>query len=135
LASMQSVQASDDDHVALDDEGGARVTNSKTRFIAPTLALLALRGNLDQHDHLDPDGDGHVIHSSDPGAVSAGGFFGLGILGIPVSHIAPPVGLALSIVGAARTTYTNLLAKGRDVQFPVDTLIQLQLAPGPSASP
>jgi hypothetical protein len=133
LASLQSVQASDDDHVALDDEGGAKLTNPKTRFIAPALALLALRGNLDRHDHLDPDGDGHVIHSSNPTAVSAGGFFGLGILGMPLAHLAPPVGLALSVVGAARTLYANVLGKGRDVQFPAGTPIQLQLAPGPSA--
>ena len=132
LASLQSVQTSADDSVALDDEGGAKVTNSKTRFIAPALALLALRGSLDQHEHLDPDGDGHVIHSSNPGAVSAGGFFGLGLLGIPISHLAPPVGVALSVFGAAKTVYSNILGKGREVRFPADTLIQLQLAPGPS---
>ena len=133
LASLQGVQASDDDHLALDDEGGATLTNPKTRFIAPALALLALRGNLDRHDHLDPDGDGHVIHSDNPGAVSAGGYFGFGLLGIPLSHVAAPVGLTMSIVGAVRTLYTNVLAKGREVQFPTNTQMQLQLAPGPSS--
>jgi hypothetical protein len=39
LASLQTVHASDDDRLAIDDEGGARATNSKTRFIAPTLAI------------------------------------------------------------------------------------------------
>jgi hypothetical protein len=132
LASLQSAHTSDEDHMVLDDEGGAKLENSKTRFIAPALALLALRGNLDRHDHLDPDGDGHVIHSDNPAAVSAGGFFGLGLLGIPLSHMAPPVGLGLSIFGAAKTVYSNILAKGREVQFPAETPIQLQLAPGPS---
>ena len=133
LASLQSAHTSGDDNMVLDDEGGAKIENHKTRFIAPALALLALRGTLDQHEHLDPDGDGHMIHSSNPGAVSAGGFFGLGLLGIPLSHIAPPVGVALSLFGAAKTVYSNILAKGREVQFPADTPIQLQLAPGPSA--
>jgi hypothetical protein len=132
LASLQSAHTSADDNMVLDDEGGAKLENSKTRFIAPALALLALRGNLDRHDHLDPDGDGHVIHSDNPAAVSAGGFFGLGLLGIPLSHVAPPVGLALSIFGAAKTVYSNILAKGREVQFPADTPVRLQLAPGPS---
>jgi hypothetical protein len=131
LASLESAHTSGDDHMVLDDEGGAKLENPKTRFIAPALALLALRGNLDRHDHLDPDGDGHVIHSDNPAAVSAGGFFGLGLLGIPLSHMAPPVGLALSIVGAAKTVYSNILSKGREVQFPADTPIRLQLAPGP----
>lgn len=133
LASLQSVHASADDHVALDDEGGAKLTNPKTRFIAPALALLALRGNLDRHDHLDPDGDGHMIHSNNPAALSVGGFLGLDILGIPLSHMSPPVGLALSVVGAARALYSNVLGRGREVQFPADTAIKLQLAPGPSA--
>jgi hypothetical protein len=134
LASLQSAHTSEDDHMVLDDEGGAKLEDSKTRFIAPALALLALRGNLDRHDHLDPDGDGHVIHSNNPAAVSAGGFFGLGLLGIPLSHLAPPVGLGLSIFGAAKTVYSNILARGREVQFPADTPIQLQLAPGPSGT-
>ena len=108
------------------------MTESKTRFIAPALSLLALRGSLDRHDHLDPDGDGHVIHGSNPGAVSVGGFFGLGLIGIPLSHVAPPVGIGLSILDAAKTMYRNVLAKGREVQFPADTVMRLQLAPGPS---
>ena len=132
LASLQSVHASEDDQLAIDEEGGAKATSSKTRFIAPTLAILALRANLDQHDHLDPDGDGHVIHEGSPGALSVGGFTGFGLAGIPLSLISRPVGLALSVIGAARTTYSNVLGKGRNVQFPANTLIQLQLAPGPS---
>jgi hypothetical protein len=133
LASLQSVHASADENVELDDEGSATITNSKTRFIAPALSLLALRGTLDRGDHLDPDGDGHVIHDSNPGAVSVGGFFGLGLIGIPLSHVAPPVGIGLSIFGAARSVYRNVLAKGREMQFPSDTVVQLQLAPGPSS--
>jgi hypothetical protein len=132
LASLQSVQASGDDKVAIDEEGGATLTNSKTRFIAPTLAILALRANVDQHDHLDPDGDGHVIHGGSPGALGVGGFIGAGIVGIPLSMIWKPAGLALTAIGAVRTTYSNVIGKGREVRFPAHTLIQLQLAPGPS---
>jgi hypothetical protein len=44
------------------------------------------------------------------------------------------VSLGLSIFGAAKTVYSNILAKGREVQFPADTPIQLQLAPGPSGT-
>ncbi len=48
LASLQSVHASADENLVLDDEGGATMTDSKTRFIAPALSLLALRGTLDR---------------------------------------------------------------------------------------
>ena len=134
LASLDSVEASSDDHVAIDEEGGVTMKESKTRFIAPALAVLALRGGLDHEDHLDPDGDGHIIHSSNSGALGAGGFFGLGILGIGLSQISRPVGIALSVVGAGRTLYSNVFGRGREMKFAADTPIQLQLAPGPAAA-
>jgi hypothetical protein len=135
LASLQSVEGSGDDHLALDDEGGTTSTSSKTRFIAPALAVLALRANLDRHEHLDPDGDGHMIGSNNGPALGVGGFLGLGLLGVGLSQVSRPVGLALSFVGLGRTLYTNVLGKGRDVQFPVDTVMQLQLAPEARRTP
>jgi hypothetical protein len=132
LASLSSVEVSGDASVTIDDEGGTTVKSPKTRFIAPALAVLALRANLDQHEHLDPDGDGHIIHSGSPGARSTGGFFGLGVLGIGLSHFSRPLGVALSIVGATRTMYRNVLGKGQEVVFPAGTVMQLRLAPGPA---
>jgi hypothetical protein len=57
------------------------------------------------------------------------------VLGIGLSQIWRPVGVTLSVVGAAKTVYTNVLGKGREVQFPADTLIQLQPAPGSGSTP
>jgi hypothetical protein len=139
LASLHSVDVSQDDHVTLDDEGGARVSNSKTRFVAPALAILALRGSLRGRRH-GPDGDGDAndlpgaptTASGDFGAQGLGGFFGFGLLGIGLSQISQPVGVAFAVVGAARTVYTNILGKGQELKFPADTPIQIQLAPGPS---
>jgi hypothetical protein len=135
LASLHSVDVSADDRIGLDEEGGAAVSNSKTRFIAPSLAVLALRGSLHHHDHLDPDGDGHIIQSGHPGALGAGGFLGLGVLGAVIGPMWRPAGIALSVVGIARTTYKNILGKGQEVRFGEDTPIELQLAPGPSPAP
>ena len=135
LASLHSIDVSADDRIAVDEEGGAAATNTATRFIAPSLAILALRGGVDHHDHLDPDGDGHIIQSGHPGALGAGGFLGLGMIGAVIGPIWRPVGLALSAVGVARTTYSNILGKGQEVRFVEDTPIELQLAPGPSPAP
>lgn len=135
LASLHSVDVSADDRIGLDEEGGAAISDSKTRFIAPSLAVLALRGSLDHHEHLDPDGDGHMIDSGHPGALGAGGFLGLGVLGAVVGPMWRPAGIALSVVGIARTTYKNILGKGQEVRFVEDTPIELQLAPGPSPAP
>jgi hypothetical protein len=67
--------------------------------------------------------------------MSTGGFIGFGLAGIPLGLASRPVGLTLPVIGAARTLYANVLGKGRDVQFPKDTLIQLQVAPGPGTPP
>ena len=135
LGALHAIDASADDHVAVDDEGGATVENSKTRFIAPALSLLTLRGSLegDGHRFADPDGAGSIkTAGSGVGSRGVGGFIGLGLIGAAVSQITRPVGLALGAYGAVRTIYTNVLGKGREVTFPADTPIQVRLAPGPS---
>ena len=135
LGALHSVDASDDDHVAVDDEGGATLENSKTRFIAPALSLMTLHASLehDGHSFADPDGDGSIKHAGNGvGARGMGGFIGMGLIGAAVSQITRPIGIAMGVYGAARTMYTNVLGKGREVVFAEDTPIQVRLAPGPS---
>jgi hypothetical protein len=135
LGALHSVDASDDDHVAVDDEGGATLANSKTRFVAPALSLLTLRASVrqDGHSFADPDGDGTIKNAgSGVGSRGVGGFIGMGLVGAAVSQITRPVGIAMGAYGAARTIYTNVLGKGREVVFAADTPIQVRLAPGPS---
>ena len=139
LASLEAVQASADDHVVIDEEGGATLSSPKTRFIAPALAVLALRANTGRHG-ADHDGDandvpGATVQSGNVATRGLGGFLGLGVLGIGLSQISRPIGIALSLIGAGRTVYSNILGKGQDLRFPVDTAIQLQLAPGPTGQP
>jgi hypothetical protein len=135
LGALHAVDASEDDHVAVDDEGGATLTNSKTRFVAPALSLLALRASIDRdgHRYADPDGDGTFRNAgSGAGSRFLGGFIGMGFLGAAVSQITRPVGIAMGVYGAARTMYTNVLGKGREVVFATDTPIQVRLAPARS---
>jgi hypothetical protein len=139
LASLHSVDISRDDHVVLDDEGGASVTNSGTRFVAPALSILALRGSVRGSRHgADGDGDANDLPGATPtvsgnlGAQGLGGFFGFGLLGVGLSQISQPVGVAFAVVGAARTVYTNILGRGQELKFPAHTPIQVRLAPGPA---
>jgi hypothetical protein len=137
LGALHAVEASADDRVALDDEGGATLENSKTRFIAPTLALLALHASVerDGHEYADPDGDGTMKSAgSGAGARGVGGFIGFGFLGAALGQITRPIGIAFSAYGAVRTTYANILGPGREVIFPANTPIEIRLAPGPSRS-
>ncbi len=134
LGALHAIDASDDDHVAVDDEGGTTIENSKTRFIAPALSLLSLRASIDRDGRrfADPDGDGSIkTAGSGVGSRGVGGFIGMGLVGAAVSQMTRPVGIAMGIYGAARTVYTNVLGKGREVTFSADTPIEVRLAPGP----
>jgi hypothetical protein len=136
LGALHAIDASGDDRVAVDDEGGATLENSRTRFIAPALSLLSLHASMegDGHHFADPDGDGSIkTAGSGAGSRGVGGFIGMGLVGAAVSQITRPVGIAMGVYGAVRTIYTNVLGKGREVTFPADTPIQVRLAPGPSA--
>ena len=133
-AALQSAETARDAHLAIDDEGGARVTNPKTRFIAPALSIGALSLALRQESVYDPGEAGYeagLTESSSSGS-SAAGFSGLAFLGVALSQLSHPAGVALGFVGVARSVYGSVIGKGREVSFPAGTRMQLQLAPAPS---
>jgi hypothetical protein len=137
LASLYSVQVGDAGAVDVDEEGGARASDSKKRFIAPALAVLALRASTHREARrIDNDADDAVPRpAGSPGSRGVAGFFGWGVTGALVSQISHPVGLTLAAIGVGRTVYRTVFAKGREVTFPADTMIQVQLAPGPAGAP
>jgi hypothetical protein len=129
LASLYSVQAGQSDRVSVDEEGGTKATNSPTRFIAPTLGALALVGLSQGRLDYDTDGMGPEMDYGGPVSGSVGGFVGASVTGVAISSLGYPAALTLGVLGVARTTYSSVFAKGKEVVFPADTRIQVQLAP------
>jgi hypothetical protein len=129
LASLYSVQAGRAERLAVDEEGGAKVTNSPTRFVAPALGTLALVGLSHGRTDYDTDGAGPEVQYGGPVSGSVAGFVGASITGIAIASIGRPAALVLGVAGVVRTTYASVFAKGREVAFPADTRIQVQLAP------
>jgi hypothetical protein len=134
LASLHSVQASADEHLALDEEGGTTIENSNTRFIAFAIALLALNAATEGAEAGEA-GIGRAAGTSVEGGHvvgrGLGGFVGFGVLGIGVSQISRPIAIGIGAIGAAQSIYASVFGKGKEVAFPADTAIQVQLAPGP----
>jgi hypothetical protein len=60
-----------------------------------------------------------------------GGFYGLGLIGAGLSQFSRPVAFGLAAFGAVQTVYSTIFGMGKDVSFPADTPIQVQIAPGP----
>ena len=129
LASLNSVDAIEGDHIVVEEEGGVRVTNSKTRFIEPALSALLLREALSRQRHRNPGGG--VASAGTVGIRGVGGAIGFGTIGAVLSQFSAPAAIAFGTIGSARTFYTNVFGKGTDVSFQADTPIQLKLAPGP----
>jgi hypothetical protein len=136
LASLYAVQAGAAENLAVDEEGGTSITNPKSRFIAPAVAALALSGAV--HQEAEQPEAGEVFRAGEmqgnPGAQSLGGFFGFGFVGAFVGQFSRPTAVVFAAAGLARSVYSTVFAKGREVSFAVDTPIQVRLAPRPASS-
>lgn len=136
-AALYSVDAAAGSGVRVDEEGGTTIANSKTRFVAPALALLAFRGSAHQ-DHeldIDPGEAPHMVAHGNAGARGLGGLLGFSGIGAVIAQFSRPVAIGLSFVGVGRTVYANVIGKGHEVTFSADTPIQVRLAPGAPAQP
>ena len=121
---LTGVQAGKTDHLKLDSEGGARAISPKARYlqtgIALGLAAVSAAG----------DGDADVINKS------AGGANGFKLVGIAVGIAARsnPLGIAMGALGASRSVYIHFIARGRDVVFAENTVMQIGIGVRPMSS-
>jgi hypothetical protein len=138
-ASLYSAEASRNARLAIDDEGGATITNPGTRFVGPVVAAAAVGASFLQEPVTEPGvpEPGVLPGAMEPTSLgtAAAGFSGLGLLGLGLSQLSRNVAVGLGFVGLARSLYVSFLGKGRDVAFPAGTRIQVQLAPGPTPEP
>jgi hypothetical protein len=136
LSSMQgSLESMEVDRAAgmkLDEEGGTRATDSKTRYLSTGLAIamaaVAARPDAD-HGTTDPAGD--------PTVRTGAGESGFGLAGALLSYAAksPPVSIAFGAYGASASIYSNFLSRGHDVVLPKDTPMEIGFGnPHPAAA-
>jgi hypothetical protein len=110
------------DHMVLDEEGGARTTDSKTRYLSTGVAiLLAAAASHPDVDH------GTVDSAGDPSVRTAAGGSGFRLVGALVSFAAKsqPISIAFGVYGASSSVYTNFLSRGHEVIFPKDTPLEI----------
>jgi hypothetical protein len=119
VASLESVQAGQDEHVKLDSEGGAEASTPKTRYLSTALSLALASTSFHQHTDADDAGQSH-----NGAAGGAAGFKLVGIaLGLAVKS--QPFGMAMGAYGASRSVYSHFIARGQDVVFPANTLMEV----------
>jgi hypothetical protein len=119
---IEGVDVDKRDHMVLDEEGGARTTDSKTRYLSTGVAiLLAAAASHTDNEH------GTVDNAGDPGVRTAAGGSGFRLVGALISLGAKsqPVSIALGVYGASSSVYTNFLSRGHEVVFPKDTPLEI----------
>jgi hypothetical protein len=127
-ASIDGLAVGHGSHIAVDDEGGTRITESKTRFIAPAISVaLAAAANQQEQEH------GRLENPT--GAQTGAGAIGFGLAGAILGRVSHPAGVALGVIGAARSVYAQFLGTGLNVRIPKDTLLLIQFSRTGSPQP
>ena len=113
-------------HLALDEEGGARATTPKTRYLSTglSLAMLAAVSRPDvEHGTTDAAGDADTR--------AGAGISGSRVAGSLISLAAhsQPVSIAFGALGASQSVYSNFLSRGKDVDLPQNTPLEISFAP------
>ena len=119
---IEGVDVDRRDHMVLDEEGGARTTDSKTRYLSTGVAiLLAAAASHPDSEH------GTVDNAGDPGVRTAAGGSGFRLVGALISLGAKsqPVSIVLGVYGASSSVYNNFLSRGHEVIFPKDTPLEI----------
>jgi hypothetical protein len=141
--SLRAVVVPRQANLKLSAEGGAKPKSSKTRFLMPALALsLAAVAATPDRDALKGAQAGAAVPAQGGGlgAIAAGGW-GLGLIGSVAALAAQSrwVSAVLGFYSAAGAVYSNLIARGHDVEFPANTPMEIRLGnhhrPGPKLRP
>jgi hypothetical protein len=119
-AVLEAAEASGKAQIKVDSEGGVEAKESKTRFIAPVIALMIASRAADNERHHDHDADDVGVEGgtrANVGGRTLGGGLGLGMLGAAVSQS----GLAWSV-------YTHVIARGGEVEFDKNAMMDIKFS-------
>jgi len=124
-ATLQGVDATKNENLKLDSEGGAQVTTPKTRYLTTGIAVMLAASSAapDEDRGLHHDGGG------DMGGGAANGASGFKLVGTIVGAFAHSriVASGFGFYGAGMSVYSHFLARGRDVVYPKDMSMILDL--------
>jgi hypothetical protein len=108
----------------VDNEGGVRATESKTRFIGTAVAILLARRAADNDAEHSQNG-AITGQSSNVGGRTLGGGMGFGLLGAVAAQSSRNVGAAFGYYGMAFSVYSTVVARGAEVQFGKNAVIDI----------
>jgi hypothetical protein len=122
---LEGIEVNRAAHMKLDEEGGARATDSKTRYLSTGVALLMAGVAA----HPDVNRAGTVDQADDPAVRAGAGASGFGLAGtlIGLATKSNAVSIVFSAYGASASIYTNFLSRGREVVLPKNAPLEIGL--------
>lgn len=125
VATLQAAESGGKTPIKVDEEGGVKATESKTRLIAPLISLIIANKALDNDAGRAHGGDANV------GGRSVGGISGFGMLGALAAQSSKYVGSAFGVYGMAWSVYANVVARGGEVQFEKNAVVDIKFGARP----
>ncbi len=121
-AHLQAAESTGKGELKVDSEGGVQAKESKTRFLAAAASVLIARstGDIDSGRHAVSGQNQNV------GGRTIGGGFGFGMLGAGIAQSSKYVGSAFGYYGMAWSLYSTLIARGSEVQFGKDAMVDIR---------
>lgn len=125
VADLQAAESTGNASLKVDSEGGVQAKESKTRFLAAAASVLIARRAGDT-DRMHNQTGQAVGQNPNVAGRTFGGALGFGMLGSAISQSSPYVGAAFGYYGMAWSLYSTLIARGAEVQFGKDAMIDIR---------
>jgi len=126
---MLAAAEGDKSTLQVDSEGGVKATESKTRFIGTAIALLVAQAAGDNDPIRAPSSGGVrgaiIGQKANVGGRTLGGGLGFGLLGTIAAQSSRTVGAALGYYGLAWSVFSTVVARGPEVQFDKNAVVDI----------
>jgi hypothetical protein len=124
-ATLNAAEGSGPAAIKIDSEGGVQAKDSKTRLLAPAVALM-LASRAADNDAGHHKAAGGAGGDANIGGRTLGGGLGFGLAGSAVSQSSRWVGMAFGYYGLAWSVYRNVIARGTDVHFDKNAMMEIR---------
>ncbi len=121
MATLEAAETGNQTKLKVDDEGGVKAVEPKTRFFAPAISYLIASRALD-NDRNKITG----APDSNTGGHTLGGGAGFGLLGMAAAQASREVGGILGLYGLGWSVYTNIISRGAELEFGKHTAMDIK---------
>ena len=132
-AILEGAEGSGTAPIRVDAEGGVAAQESKTRFLAPAISLILASRSAD-NDAGRHATNGTGVSEPNISGRTLGGGLGLGMVGSAVAQSSKYVGMAFGYYGLAWSVYLNVVARGSDVHFSKNAMMDIRFGSRPTST-